>query len=632
MSLTEPEHSGIPLAALLLLARLYLHRLGLAQVSAKAVLEATEATRTQAYALADTLSKRLEELVVPRGRPVTSREPKAEHARAQTLLKIARAGFEYLHAHPGATQHRPKKSHYSDGFRDFVVSQCEEHPELDVADIADTLGLPASTVCDWRRAAREDVERASDASEAKRDMGEPVAPSSSTSPSGFHIQTVLAQWSNWKGTFVGFCEHLRRDHGMPFGRTSIATILAHAGERKPNKRPGRSPNERALRGAFASFFPGAIWVGDGSELVVELEGQQFCCNLELFVDAHSDAFVGLDVRDHEDSHAVIAAFDDGVETTSSRPLAVLLDNKVCNHVPAVHEATKRSLVIPATKARPQNKAHVEGAFGLFSQYAPPLRVEGETARERALSLALLCVQLFFAAMNMRSRRAKKGRSRIELYRNGQPTPEQVESARTALEERLAMQLAAQRTLRERQDPAKRAYLDEALERLGLSDPTGHVQAAIASHGFCDIVDGVATFLGKQRAKTLPEGVDVRYLLGIIMNIIDKREGQAIATALWDERIVAREQTFVCLIHERDALAQSGADILDFVDRAITAELELERYFWIDVVAKLVLAEPEACRESLFQRIARRVHTSYRVPRGRRQHVTRELATKLLPLD
>ena len=279
----KPERSANPLAALLLLARPHLHRLGLAQVSAKAVLEATGATKTRAYELADTLCTRLDELVAPRGRPVTSREVNAD--RDQTLLKIARAGFEYLHRHPGAAQHSERKRDYSDGFRDFVVSQCEEHHSLDIADIAQTLGLPATTVCGWRRAASGDVERASDASdasdasEANGDESEPVAPSWSTGPSGLHVQTVLARWSSWRGTFVGFCEHLRRDHGVPFGRTSIATILAHAGERKPSKRPGRSPNERALRDAFASFFPGAVWVGDGSELVVELEGQRFDCNL-----------------------------------------------------------------------------------------------------------------------------------------------------------------------------------------------------------------------------------------------------------------------------------------------------------------------------------------------------------------
>ena len=148
---------------------------------------------------------------------------------------------------------------------------------------------------------------------------------------GLYLQTVLAQWSSWEGSFVAFCEHLQREHGVPLGRSSIAKILEHAGERRPSKRRGRSPDERALRDAFISFFPGAVWVGDGSELVVELEGEHFRVNLELIVDAHSGAFVGLDVRAHEDSDAVIAAFDDGVDAAPTAPLSLLLDNKACNH-------------------------------------------------------------------------------------------------------------------------------------------------------------------------------------------------------------------------------------------------------------------------------------------------------------
>ncbi len=627
--ITKLDLSGKPLAALLLLVRSHLQALELARVSAKAVLEATGATRSQAYELAKKLAgslpKLLDELAAPPGRPAASREPSED--RTRTLLKLARAGNEYLHAHPGAVHRRGTKALYSDGYRDFVVSQCEDSPELDVEDLCDSLGLPATTVRDWLRATREGARRASDPSASEPEQREPVTTGGLP---GLYLQTVLAQWPSWEGSFVAFCEHLQREHGVPLGRSSVAKILEHAGERRPSKRRGRSPDERALRESFTSFFPGAVWVGDGSELVVELEGESFRVNLELIVDAHSDAFVGLDVRAHEDSDAVIAAFDDGVDAASTPPLSLLLDNKACNHSPAVHEATKGALVVPATLGRPQNKAHVEGAFGLFSQCAPPLRVEGETLRERAGSLARLCTRLFFSAMNMRPRRSKEGRSRIELYGDGQPTREQVEVARAALQARLAKQLAARRTLRERQDPAKRAYLDEALARLQLSDPTGHVQAALARYSLGDIANGVAIFAGKHKAKTLPEGVDVRYLLGIVTNIAAKREGLAIATALWDERLAARDHVLASLRREHEGLANNGAQLLDFVDRALAAGRELECYFWLDVVADLARTQRAEQRRSIFDRVARRICTSYRVPPRRRQTAMCVLASLLLP--
>lgn len=614
-------------AAFLLIACDYLRAFGLAQVSTQDVLEATGATRSRVYELVRDLPTRLADLVVPVGRPRKSiAEPVAVTGRAAVARELTRRVFGYLLAHPGAAQ-RTTKSHYDDGYRDFVVQLCNQHGELDVAEIAEASLLPVTTLRDWLRAARAMAKPTRDSS--PRD----AVTSPLTTVSDLHAQTVLAQWSSWCGTFSAFCEHVNQHHGVPLGRTAIASLLELDGRRKPKRRPGRSPDEIATRKSFESFFPNAVWVGDGYEFYVELEGERFDFNLELIIDAHSAAAVGLDVRDHEDSAAVIASFEEGVHTTSSPPIALLLDNKPPNHTPAVHEALEGTLVIPATKARPQNKAHVEGAFGLFSQHAPPLRLDGDTPKQRAQSFALLCMQIFFAALNMRPRAAERGRSRIELHREVTPTPEQIEQAKAALQARLDKQLAAQRTLRERQDPAKRAYLDAALVRLELSDPTGHFQAAIARYPLDDIANGVAIFDGMQRAKTLPEGGDVRYLHGIVKNIAKQREGMAIATALWDERMKARDAVFVALGAERDALTHDDdhARLIDFVDRALDADLEIERHFWLTAVGELVLTHPADQRRAVFERAAGRIHTSFRVPYERRLDATRVIASKLVAL-
>ena len=70
------------------------------------------------------------------------------------------------------------------------------------------------------------------------------------------------------------------------------------------------PDELALRGSFRTFFPGAQWVGDGMQVPVVVDGQRFVFNLELNVDAYTDAFVGMSVRDNEDSAAVVEALDE----------------------------------------------------------------------------------------------------------------------------------------------------------------------------------------------------------------------------------------------------------------------------------------------------------------------------------
>ena len=627
----ESEPSGNLLAALLLLARPHLRALGLAQVTAKAVLEATGASKSRAYELVGALRGRLDDLVGSVGRPPTGGDEEPSEGGTGARFEVARAGVEYLLAHPGAAQRTGTKARYSDGFRDFVVSQCLAHPSLETAVIAEALGLPATTVREWLRCAQAGVGHATDDA---ADTDTPAPSRTSGSASMQLIQIVLAEWRTWCGpSFTSFCEHLRQHCGVPFGRTTIASILELTGERRPRRRPGRSPDEEALRGSFTSFFPGAVWVGDGCELVVEFGDQRFAFNLELLVDAHSDAFVGIDVRPHEDSDALISAFEEARLTTSTTPLAVLLDNKPCNHAPAVHEASAGTLVIPATQSRPQNKGHVEGAFGLFSQCAPPLRLDGRTDEERARQLVELCARIFYGALNMRPRAKRGGRSRIELYREAEVTLEQLEQARSALQARLDKQLAAQRTRRARLESHKRAYLDRALEQLELDDPTGRFFAALARYDLDDIADGVAIYRGKAQAETLPESADIRYLLGIVANVASEREGLAIARALWDERIAARAHVFDSLVRERDLISSSHDDtgLVCFIDKALEAERELERYFWIDAAAEVVLAHPPTGRRAVFERAARRIHTSYRVPHGRRRSTTRALAGMILPL-
>jgi hypothetical protein len=57
---------------------------------------------------------------------------------------------------------------------------------------------------------------------------------------------------------------------------------------------------------------------DGKQLEVVLDGKTFCMNLELIIDAASDAAVGISVRDEEDSAAVIEAFEHGKTTARRR--------------------------------------------------------------------------------------------------------------------------------------------------------------------------------------------------------------------------------------------------------------------------------------------------------------------------
>ena len=371
---------------------------------------------------------------------------------------------------------------------------------------------------------------------------------------------MLAAWRAWHGSFGAFCAHVRRDHRLELGTTLIASILFEYGLRVPARRDGRSRDDEALRNSFEIFFPGAQWVGDGKQLVVVIDGKTFHRNLELVVDAASDAAVGISVRDEEDSAAVVQAFTQGVQATGGTPLALLLDNRPSNHTPEVDAALDDTLRIRATPARPQNKAHVEGAFGLFAQKVPAIELDTRNPHTLAKTIARLVATTFFRALNRAPRRDRDGKTRVDLYAQD-VTPAQREAARAALRERMRKQELARRTRAARLDPVIRALLDDGFARLGLLDPERHFRDAIACYPRDAIVDAIAIFAGKRTAGTLPEGVDARYLLGIVKNVHHLHEAEPITEALIRERLSARDRFLAPLVLERDAiLAARGTDV------------------------------------------------------------------------
>jgi hypothetical protein len=604
-------------------ARRLSRALGLPALEVAQILDATKVSRSAAYKAMGALVDRLPTIVRPRGRP--SKPTEADVSPSSSAAALTRAVLAYVMRHPGCVHKDRVRQQYSDGFRHFILEQHKEHAALDLEDFAVVVEVPLGTLKDWLRAPPP-----SSAPSA------PPAPTSSESPAPetLHVQTVLDAWPRWHGGFGDFCEHVRRDLLVPMGRILVAHILNAHGARRPTRRDGRSSNDIASRGSFVTFYPGAQWVGDGMQVPVVVDGQRFTINLELDVDAHTDAFVGLSVRDEEDAAAVVEAFEDGKATTGAPPLALLLDNRPSNHTSDVDAAFGDTLRIRATVERPQNKAHVEGAFGLFSRALPDLVLDTRGgAHALAASLVRIVASLWAQTMNHRPRADRDGRSRVELYED-KPSTEQIEHARRKLRETAQRQELARRTLEQRRRPQVLALLDEHFARLGLLDPERHVRVAIAGHPVNAIVAGVAIFEGKVRASTLPEGADARYLLGIVRNVAAKAEGEQIARSMLALRIEARDHMLAPLRAARDAIC-AGDDVARVsalcVDRALGTKSPLERLFWLDACADFLALRTLHERSAHFLDAARRILATFAVAAREREDAVRLLAERLVPL-
>lgn len=610
-------------AALLLAAAESARALGLLHPTVTEILESTGAGRSRAYELRGELLRRLPELQRSVGRPP---KPPAPPLAAQLRAELSGQMLDYVIAHPGSIAAGAERHRYSDGMRRFVLELRERHAEVALDAFARAVRIPVDTIADWLRTPSGDG----------MDTAEPTADTTQApDPALLRIETLLESWRRWRGTFSDFCTHVQTHLRIDYGRTTIGRILEEHGVRRPRRRPGRSPDEKALRGQFETFFPGAQWVGDGTPITVEVAGERFVFNLELMVDPHTGAFVGVDVREHEDGAAVAAAFTDGVETTGAPPLALLLDNRASNHTSEVHRALDETLLIAATPGRAQNKAHAEGGFGLFEHQTPQLVLPDREPALLARDLLRLVVQVWGRTLNHKPRSDRHGRSRVQLYHDEVPTPEQIAEARAALRERLRKQRRAAETRRARLDPAVRRLLDEAFARLGLEDPEGHLRDAIARYPHDAVLAALATFEGKLEAGTLPDEAGARYLLGIVRNITAEDEGLEIAEILWKLRLAAHDQALERLEAARCRAAEHAegdplALLIDHVDRALATDRRLDRFFWLKVAADVAVAQPSARHEALFRTAARRIHATHRVPHRDRLAASRFLAAKLLP--
>ena len=622
------------LAGALVFASRHLEALGLPHPTHAQILAATGAGSTRAYARAQDIEAALRTLHRPVGRPrKAAAPPPAPSCREELQARL----LAFLLEHPGCVARKQQRRSYSDQLRRFLVALHEEYrARLSFEEFARVVQIPEKTLRPWLRL-REDASPAHadgvdrDDEQSDEDVHERI-----------HVTTlerIAAAWDAWTGSFEAFFRYARGELGVTAGKDHIRNVL-EALRARPVHRRGPAPDLTALRQSFETFFPGAQWVGDGTALTFTLNGEPFTFHLELFVDADSAALAGAAVRDEEDSAAVIDAFRDGAATTGFPPIAALLDNRPSNHTDDVHAALDPTLTIRATRGRAQNKGHVEGSFGLFSQTAPRLSLHASTPRALASRVIELVVTTWARTLNHKPRPSRGGLSRVQLYQQSAPTPKQIAHARARLTALQRKQQLASETRTRRLDPVACQLIDDAFARLSIADPTGNLRTAIAGYPRDAIVEGITTFTAKRHAGTLPPELEPahagRYLLGIVRNIADRDYLLALAEELIRLRIRARDLELQHL--HRDLQQQllvpdltSEQRISRLLDRVLASEYQLPRLFWLRAAADLVLAQPLPLHRTLLAHATRHLATSFRLARSLRDELIRFLVRAVLPV-
>jgi len=610
-------------AAVCLIAFGVLRRLGLAPgVSLGEVTRRLDVARSYAYEQRDRLAAFLE-----RGLAEQAGDPGREATRKVRLQEVTIAVLEYRATHPGCWV-EGGRTVYSDGVRALVVFLAEQHGDVEQADFAAACRIPLPTFKAWR------AERSVPPSRGK---SPPEAPPATGAPdedagAGFTLEMlrIIREYESWNGTLEAFVTHLRDDLRLHYGRERVTQLLHLAAARKLLRKPPPPP---PVRGSTFRPPPGVQWTSDGKEVELVVGGQTFVVTWQPMVDVGSAATVGEAVRPTEDSAGVIAALREGVATTGAPPRVLLLDNKAPNRSDALRAALPdETMLMHSTLGRAQNKAVIEGKFGLFAQDLGRVVavVDTTTPEAIALSVAEAVTRAYATGRNHRPRR-KDGKSRYDLFRDGDRSPEKVAAAVEILrrmKERIDTRAAREAA---RRDPRVQAQLEHACARFGFTDD-GDLLDWLRAFPLEAVESAVAIYAAKQTAGSLPLDTGLRYFGGIVRNVQHERELRAFADEL--VRILeSRGQILSDYLH-RQATSFASLDLAPHlgavVDQLITVPVPAAQSFWRRCLATVAATVPISLRPPLRSWLCERICRCFAATKQLRRSLADDLIRLLTP--
>lgn len=560
------------LVALLALGRDAARILGVSPDDALAeACRAHDVSRSYLYALADKIVAALETIAgaapgrPPRGAPVPTETDDA--------MRLQNRVLHYRLDHPGCVGDRGKgHATYAPGFRRFVLELAERRsPHASVESFANAVEVPLDTLRDWLDADR-------------KGMTPPVAPARApvlVPRDAARLTVEIARaFAAWEGSTRDFVRTARLRFSLSAGQVfRVLRIL-----KLISPRGGKRSAER-YRGSTEVVAPGAMLVTDGKTVDVQLTAndERVTVTWHAMVDQATGCRIGNVIAPTENAAAATSAYHAAVRFLGDKPpLGVLHDGKPCYQEPALAAAVAPAQLVPATPARPENKAILEGTFGLFEQQVGTIHLD-DTNRDTLIESAVSeAVRAWSAASNHAPRPNLDGKSPAQVLGESRPSLEQQERDRKFIEKLRASHLHPQRARTYR---ASRKLLDEAFRRWDLlaKDPHGKLRHYLSSFSPPAVRRALAIFAAKQRRRAIREKFAHRYLVKLVQNSQD-----AVDLDVASDELLAlcREQGQNWTVAEQEDLEAMRADaaapeelVQRMTERAAHAGIPVESAFW-----------------------------------------------------
>ena len=313
------------------------------------VCQQAEVNRTQVYEKKAQLGQLLGAVEVPGpGRPVKAAVRPDEGCAGCALREQV---LRYRLAHPGAmVAHSSGSTRYSDGFKRLILDLADGWAG-DLERFCVQVEVPYRTLMNWQR----------------QDRCEPYVPFSPRPVPALRrsvsaeVRQIVQDYARWEGSlrdFLGY-EAAR----LQLAPTAIRRVLVITGLLPVKARKGPR-----YRGSTMTTQPGEVLVTDGKAVAVvsTASGVVSHYNWQAMVDQSTACHTASVVTDTECAQGVCQAFEDSCQFLGRCPPVLVHDNKPIHHEEGLKAAIEPTTkMLPATPARPENKAVVEGEFGKF---------------------------------------------------------------------------------------------------------------------------------------------------------------------------------------------------------------------------------------------------------------------------
>jgi len=249
-------------------------------------------------------------------------------------------------------------------------------------------------------------------------------------------------------------------------------------------------------------------------------------------------------------------------------------------------------MIPATPSRPENKAVVEGAFGLFEQRVGAIRLDDSNRDSLIRSAVKEALRAYTAATNSVPRIELDGKSRVHVLQSSCPSYEQQQRDLAFLANLKADHEPSQRWQRP-PDPTSLDLLDGVFERLGLldKDPKRSLRLYLARYEPTAIRRAATIVSAKLHRGAIDSRWAHRYLVKVIQTQQDELDLERAAQELlhlcrlqnqaWTRH---EEREHQILVSEHDDTKQLA---LAFAENAAHGGIPVQTAFWTEKLLALL---------------------------------------------